>query len=71
MFNRIQAQTFKADTIKSAFRKTGLFPYNPDEVMHTLYKEEEEALPAYFNMDTIPKKILELEAYSEKLYRMV
>jgi hypothetical protein len=49
-FDRIRAQTFKPDTIRSAFRKTGLFSYNPDEVMHTLYEEEEEeeALPSAF-----------------------
>ena len=71
-FDRIRMQAFKPDTIKSAFRKTGLFPFNPNEVMHTLYEEkEEEILPSYFDMNTTPKKILELEAYAEELYLMV
>ena len=40
--------------------------------MHTLYKEkEEEILPPYFNINIIPKKIPELEAYTEKLYLMI
>jgi hypothetical protein len=42
--------------------------------MDTLYEEEEEkekALPTYFNMNITPRKILKLEAYGEKLYRMV
>jgi hypothetical protein len=73
VFNHIRAQTFKANIIKSAFKKTGLFPYNPDKVMHTLYKEEEEeeTLPAHFNIDTTSRKISKLETYGEELYRMV
>jgi hypothetical protein len=40
--------------------------------MHTLYEEEEEkALSPYFYMNTIPRKIPELEAYREELYLMV
>jgi hypothetical protein len=41
--------------------------------MNTLYEEEEEeeALSTCFNMDTTPRKIPELEAYREELYRMV
>ena len=40
--------------------------------MYTLYEEkEEEILPSYFDMNTTPKKILELEAYAEELYLMV
>jgi hypothetical protein len=74
VFSRIRAQAFKPNIIGSAFRKTGLFLYSPDEVMDTLYEEEEEkekALPTYFNMNITPRKILKLEAYGEKLYRMV
>jgi hypothetical protein len=43
--------------------------------MYTLYVKEkgkeEEALPPYYNMDTIPRKILELEAYAEELYLII
>jgi hypothetical protein len=42
--------------------------------MHTLYVEEkgeEEALPPYYNMDIIPRKIPELEAYAEELYLII
>jgi hypothetical protein len=43
--------------------------------MRTLYVEEKEekekALPPYYNMDTISKKILELEAYAEELYLII
>ena len=39
--------------------------------MHTLYEEKEEILPPYFNINTTPKKIPKLEAYTEKLYLIV
>jgi hypothetical protein len=43
--------------------------------MHTLYVEEkgekEEALPPYYNMNTTPRKIPELEAYTEELYLII
>jgi hypothetical protein len=42
--------------------------------MHILYVEEKgekKALPPYYNMDTIPRKIPELEAYTEELYLII
>src|SRR5947199_1984661 len=35
-FNKMRAETFKSSTIKSAFAKTGLIPYNPEKVLDPL-----------------------------------
>jgi hypothetical protein len=76
-FDYIRSQTFQSKTIKSAFRKTGLFPYNPDEVLKDFhFKEEEESedelkLPEVFNFNITPKKVSDLEEFGRKLYELI
>ena len=44
-FNKIRHQTFKESTVKSAFRKTGLIPYDPTIVINAMRVYEPRVTP--------------------------
>jgi hypothetical protein len=44
-FNKIRHQTFKESTVKSAFRKTGLIPYDPTIVINAMREYEPRVTP--------------------------
>jgi hypothetical protein len=41
--NAVHKQTFKQSTILSAFRKTGIVPYNPKAILDPLKEQKERA----------------------------
>lgn len=73
-FDHIRSQAFQPKTIKSAFRKTGLFPFNPDAVLKDFQIEDENEnepeLPI-FDFNITPKKISDLEEFGRELYKLV
>jgi hypothetical protein len=44
-FDKIRHQTFKESTVKSAFRKTGLIPYDPTIVINAMREYEPRVTP--------------------------
>ena len=43
IFNSFRSKTFKIFTIKHVFRKTGIWPYNPNVVLDQLRVDDEES----------------------------
>ena len=48
----IRARTFKASSIQSAFRKTGIIPFNPDRVISQLLATPEQSRPVTLEATT-------------------
>ena len=61
--NSIRQQTFKPSTIISAFRKTGLIPYNPNKVLATL---RENRMPEPSTPSPSPEQPTTVESFKRQ-----
>ena len=76
--HRIRTESMKPDTIRSSFKKTGLIPFNPQEVLNALTIETSNdsdnssidlAISPF--IQTTPRKIHDLETYANLLTQNV
>ena len=76
--HRIRTESMKPDTIRSSFKKTGLVPFDPQEVLSTLIIETSDNsdnssvdLATDPFIQTTPRKIHNLETYANLLTQNV